>query len=133
MDLKRILSLAAGSDDEAEDDRDAKRIPRGWDNNHIHSNTTFFTFLKNNWNTPFKCVCVLVLFFSEPKISNPNIMDVDERAEEPSKNGDGEVYQIAPRLIALLKTVIDKVSFLHLVSLFRIVTPHIAIYGFSYL
>jgi hypothetical protein len=29
MDLKRILSLAAGSDDEAEDDRDAKRIPRG--------------------------------------------------------------------------------------------------------
>jgi hypothetical protein len=60
-------------------------------------------------------------------------MDVDERAEEPSKNGDGEVYQIAPRLIALLKTVIDKVSFLHLVSLFRIVTPHIAIYGFSYL
>lgn len=29
MDLKRILSLAAGSDDEAEDDRDNKRTPRG--------------------------------------------------------------------------------------------------------
>lgn len=41
--------------------------------------------------------------YIEANVTNPNAMDVDEN--NTATDGDGEVYQIAPRLISLLETV----------------------------